>query len=138
MFIQLSSHRQSTTRRTDTSLKRRIKTHWETRKVEQVLQFDSWIKNGKLHRVGDAPAFIRYYKNGNIQNEAWIKNGKYHRIDAPANIEYFVTGEILAEEWFKNDKHHRPGGAPAFISYFQNGQICEVEWYENGKERCVS
>src|SRR3990167_645480 len=106
MFIYLSSHRQSTTRRTDTSLKRRIKTHWETRKVEQVLQFDSWIKNGKLHRVGDAPAFIRYYKNGNIQNEAWIKNGKYHRIDAPANIEYFVTGEILAEEWFKNDKHH--------------------------------
>ncbi len=59
-------------------------------------------ENGKRHRAGDKPAYIRYYENGQVKYEKWRENGKLHRVDKPAYIAYFESGQVRCEEWWEN------------------------------------
>src|SRR3989338_8156290 len=98
MFIQLSSHKQSTnTRRIKISIINR------RRKTESV----EWINDGKVHRTGGAPAYIKYYRNGQIQYKAWCEHGKTHRIYAPAVITYFENGTTNEKRWVEYGKNYR-------------------------------
>src|SRR3990167_4684919 len=111
MFIQLSPHRQSNIRRTNTSITLRL--YKQTQKVISYfvyngqIQKEEWYKNGKYHRIGGAPAIILYYENGRIRDKSWYKNGELHRPGgAPAVILYYENGEILDKSWFKDGKRH--------------------------------
>src|SRR3990167_2668559 len=111
MFIQLSPHRQSNIRRTNTSITLRL--YKQTQKVISYfvyngqIQKEEWFKNGKYHHSGGAPAVVSYFENGTILREAWFKNGKYHSVGgAPAVVSYFTNGEILYKSWFKDGKRH--------------------------------
>ena len=53
-------------------LKKHIKYYHGTKKIYK----EYYTLNGKLHRE-DGPAYIRYYKNGNISNERYCINDKY-------------------------------------------------------------
>src|SRR3989344_549270 len=110
MFIQLSSHRQSTTRQNKRSINRYC--HKQTKKIK--LYFDNDNNNGTGQYISSS------------------KNENYHRVGAPACIIYFKSGNIQYEGWIKNGEYHRPAGAPAVMTYFENGTINEKTWYING------
>ena len=118
-------------------------------------------ERGLLHRDGDKPAYIRYYRNGKIQSMMWYKNGKLHRDgDKPAEIYYhdyifgriayykngklhrdgdkpalmtFIRGKLCSETYYKDDKQHRDGDKPASIVYYSKGKIREKMWLKNNQ-----
>jgi antitoxin component YwqK of YwqJK toxin-antitoxin module len=55
----------------------------------------------KKHRE-DGPAFLHYYKNGNICTESYYINGKLHRKDGPAWIKYDGNRRIEFEDYYLN------------------------------------
>jgi antitoxin component YwqK of YwqJK toxin-antitoxin module len=94
-----------------------------------------WYKNGKLHRDGDLPAYIKYFTTGNVYIKQWFQNDKSHRDeDKPAIISYDKEGNIMSEEWYQNDKLHRPiENGPAWIGYNNDGSIKEEQYYLDDK-----
>lgn len=102
MFIHLYSHKQSNIRRTIKSITQynKIKTQKGITYADyRHIYFIEWYKNGKMHRCDGAPAFIVYFKNGQIRSETWYKDGKKNRPNgAPASIRYFENGQILNME----------------------------------------
>jgi len=92
-----------------------------------------WFKDGQLHREGDKPASIWYFKDGSIDSEHWFKDGEMHREgDKPALISYYEDGSIWRELWFKDGKKHREGDKPAVIGYRKDGSIVREHWYKDG------
>lgn len=155
MFIQISSHKQSTnTRRIKTSImNRRFKTQKEiTYYNNGQIQTEMWYRNGEYHRSGGAPAVIhyfekdidfyrhdgatdaiRYYEDKQIESVEWINDGKVHRTGGtPAYIKYYRNGQIQYKAWCEHGKTHRIY-APAVITYFENGTTNEKRWVEYGK-----
>jgi len=102
MFIHLYSHKQSNIRRTIKSITQynKIKTQKGITYADyRHIYFIQWYKDGKMHRCDGAPAFIAYFKNGQIRREIWYKDGKKNRPNgAPASIRYFENGQILNME----------------------------------------
>jgi len=91
-------------------------------------------ERGLLHREGDLPAKIRYYRNGKIQLMMWYKNGKLHRDgDKPAEI-YYYNYKLERISYYKNGKLHREGDKPAVIGYNKNGKVIRTIWYKYGVE----
>jgi len=108
IFIQLSSHKKTNIHvcleYENTSINQHKKTQIGISYPEnKQIQIISWLKNGKYHRSGGAPAIITYFRSGQIQFIAWYKNGEFNRIDGPAIIA-FENGQLQQEEWFKNGK----------------------------------
>ena len=155
MFIQLSSHKQSTnTRRIKISIiNRRRKTQKEISYYNNgQIQRETWYRDGKYHRHGCAPAVIHYfekdidfychdgdqavityYEDKQIESVEWINDGKVHRTGgAPAYIKYYRNGQIQYKAWCEHGKKHRIY-APAVITYFENGTTNEKRWVEYGK-----
>lgn len=91
--------------------------------------FESYITEGKLHRV-DGPAYILRYPNGAIKQQEWYYNGEKHRENAPAHIEYYNTGQVAGEYWYQNNKLHRIDAA-ALTEYSSDGSISLKEYYRN-------
>ncbi len=125
---------------------------WQTGTYTSFNGTRKWYKNGKCHRDGDKPAFIKadgtreWLKNGTYHrdgdgptiiwadgSQTWLENGKLHRDDGPAIIKADGT-----REWYKKGKLHRDGDEPAVIkadgtqSWYKNGTL---EWYKNGAWR---
>ena len=90
-----------------------------------------WYKNGEKHRE-DGPARIRYYENGNKDEEEWLKDNKTHREDGPAWILYDPNRNNMEERWYLDNKIHREDG-PAKIKYYENGNKKEEWWYKDDK-----
>lgn len=109
---------------------------------------------GEIHRDGDMPAVIWYYRDElnddgshKIMQEKWYKNGELHRDgDMPAHIEYYhdtnpITGtqKISGEEWYKDGELHRYGDLPAGIQYRSQlnddgtQKIIEEAWFKDGE-----
>lgn len=87
---------------------------------------------GKLHREGDLPAELLFYKNGLLKSEKYMLNGKKNRNQAkPAFIKYNKDGQVIYLGYFVNDKFHKIN-EPALIKYHDNGQIEELKYYVNG------
>ena len=85
---------------------------------ENINGYQTWYKNGKIHRDNDLPARITL-----LGNQYWCKNGLQHRgNDLPATI--YTNGTKF---WFKNGLNHRDNDLPAII-YSDGTQI----WYKNG------
>jgi antitoxin component YwqK of YwqJK toxin-antitoxin module len=60
---------------------------------------------------------VKYYSNGNIDFEMYLKNGRLHRDgDLPAVIHYLDTGTMYSEEYYIDGQYHRERGY-AFIRY---------------------
>lgn len=61
-----------------------------------------WERNfdGEYDSIGGEPAFVTYYKNGQVLIQEWYKDGKYHRERGPAFIEYTQDGQVVAEKYF--------------------------------------
>lgn len=58
---------------------------------------------GTLHRE-DGPAFIKYYKNRQIESTLWVMNGLIHRNGGPAYIKYAKDGKIIETNYFIKHK----------------------------------
>mgnify|MGYP002507824257 CR=1 FL=1 len=86
--------------------------------------------NDELHRENE-PAWIEYYKNGNIKSIDYYINGVSHREDGPAIIGYYENGEVRFKTYFINDKIHKEDG-PANIYYNEDGSISDKNYYING------
>lgn len=151
MFINLSSHKQSNSRRISIN-EMFITQHRSQQTQKEILYYENghlkriaWIKNHKYHRPSGAPAVFEYFQNGIIKKMEWHSHGKacrpkelhqlykpssikYRNISAPIAISYFDNGQIQKEEWTKD--HHID--TPALITYFKNGQIEKEEWFING------
>ena len=71
-----------------------------------------WERNfdGEYDSIGDEPAFVTYYENGQVMIQEWYKDGKYHRERGPAFIEYTQDGQVVAEKYFL-DGEEVPGTA---------------------------
>ena len=73
MFILTSSRKKSNIRCTNTFINKHRKTHIEItyHDYNGLIETESWVnKNGELHSI-DAPAYIEYFENGNIERKAW-------------------------------------------------------------------
>lgn len=68
---------------------------------------------GEYDSVGDEPAFVTYYENGQVMTQEWYKDGKYHREAGPAVIEYTQDGQVIAEKYFL-DGEEQSGTASLF------------------------
>lgn len=55
---------------------------------------------GEYDSIGNEPAFVTYYENGQVMIQEWYKDGKYHREGGPAVIEYTEDGRVIAEKYF--------------------------------------
>lgn len=89
---------------------------------------------GELHRIDD-PAFIWYFKDGNVGCEDWYLEGKLHREDGPARIWHYSSGGVESEDWYQHGKLHRENG-PAVVWYHPDGSIQDETWYQHGVEVC--
>ena len=81
-----------------------------------------WIRDGTLHRDGDAPAI--YWPDGSYRS--WWQRGRRHRDgDEPASIatEGARTGG-MCRSWYRHDLLHREWDLPAIE--FQDG--CWMWW----------
>jgi antitoxin component YwqK of YwqJK toxin-antitoxin module len=97
-------------------------------------EYETWAVNNEIHREGDKPAQIEYYENGNKYHEKWLINGQHHREgDKPAQIKYYKNGNKECESWSVNDELHRDGDRPAKIEYYENGNKKYEEWWVNGR-----
>jgi len=94
-----------------------------------IIELDFYIDLGQyvLHRE-DGPAYIRYYRDGNIQYEKWYINGVLHREDGPAIIDYYKNGSIKFEQWYWCGLQHRHDYTKAAASIYANGS-CYYWWY---------
>lgn len=91
-----------------------------------------WIVKGKLHRKGDLPASVRYYKNGNAEVIRFWQNDKPHRPHkkGPAYTKFREDGTKEIEMYIEKDKLHRPISAgPALIKYAKDGITPEEQEY---------
>lgn len=83
-----------------------------------------WYCNGKFHRDGDKPAFIKFFNAKSQPKKQWFYHGLFHRDgDKPA----FICRSGL-QIWLQFDNIHRDGGKPALID--KNGPL---KWYTDGK-----
>lgn len=80
------------------------------------------------HRIEywDEDRTIKYY-------EHWKLDGKYHRDNSPAYIRYYKTGDIRYKEYYQNGEYHNLKG-PAAIFYSRDGNICAEYYYIEGVE----
>jgi len=53
-----------------------------------------------MHRTGDKPGLIKYYKSGELQMEVYFNKGKLHRYEGFARIVYDKNGNILTANKF--------------------------------------
>lgn len=68
---------------------------------------------GEYDSIGDVPAFVTYYENGQVMTQEWYKDGKYHRERGPAVIEYAQDGQVKAEKYYL-DGEEVPGTRSLF------------------------
>jgi hypothetical protein len=67
------------------------------------IQLEEWFFFGQQGRkTEDLPSSIRYYENGNKQQEIWYDGGVRHRYGEPAFIEYSELGDIIGESYYIN------------------------------------
>lgn len=59
------------------------------------LPMNIMVDNCLIHRSGNKPGFIKYYKTGEIQIETYFNRGKVHRYEGYARIMYDKLGNIL-------------------------------------------
>lgn len=119
-----------------------------------------WHKNGRLHREGGKPAFIReeaikypgtdvvvyrkliqeWYRNGLMSRDGDLptEQGEIFKFDRDTGL---LTEETFYKKWYKGDGvFHRDNGKPAFIrkvvsTSINNKEVTSVEkqWFNNGK-----
>lgn len=90
-----------------------------------------WYKNGKLHDIGDKPAFeSTLYGFGTvIKIYKWYKNGLNCRDEGPAIVKTYNDECIFYEEYISSlHGLHRDDG-PAII----DSRMMHIEWYYQGK-----
>jgi len=95
-----------------------------------------YYENDRLHREGDKPASIYYFKNGTVESEVYFLNGNIHRDgDKPAMIYYNENGYIESESYHINDRCCRDGDKPAIIQYYpsESGENIKCVIYKNNK-----
>lgn len=68
---------------------------------------------GEYDSIGDVPAFVTHYENGQVMTREWYKDGKYHRKRGPAVIEYTEDGRVKAEKYYL-DGEEVPGTRSLF------------------------
>lgn len=119
-----------------------ISYHKSTNIVESV----TVKRNGKLHNI-ELPAYIEYYKNGNVRIIAYYLEGEMCESFTslpngnPAYLEYYKNGNIQYIEYYYGNEMYRPPITlqdktifkPAMISYYKNGNIRYEQFsdYEN-------
>lgn len=83
-----------------------------------------WVRNGKIDREDDEPAFVKYHKNGSLDIEIWFQNDKIHREnDSPAVRKYHYNSINVEEErWFLNGDLFRKNN-PNTVIYNENGVV---------------
>jgi hypothetical protein len=88
-----------------------------------------WKENGKVHRDGDLPAVIEYYRDGSLKALRYFNHNNKHRIGGPQLIKFYEDGGVQIEAYYENNKRYRADG-PAYIAYFPNGNFEEISWYD--------
>jgi antitoxin component YwqK of YwqJK toxin-antitoxin module len=68
-------------------------------RIIAVKYFDN---DGKLHRE-NGPAFIYFYKSGELLQEKYYFHGIRHRKDDYQSISYYPNGNIWKLEYYEND-----------------------------------
>ena len=70
-----------------------------------------WFRDGRSHREGDHPAWIRYSVSGTIKIQCWYRDGRIYREgDHPAWIQYSECGTITAQCWCRDGQQYRSIG----------------------------
>lgn len=95
-----------------------------------------WYIDGKLGRLDDLPASVRYYEDGSIRESYWYINGIKSRLDdKPTSESFYENGKIYHRKWRVNGLKHRDNDLPALLIYDKiDGSIIESRWYINGKK----
>ncbi len=84
---------------------------------------ERYYRYNKLHRNGDKPAEIYYFKNGNIRHQVYYRYGLLHRNDdKPAIVINFPNGNIGYEEYCRDGIAFREGG-PINITYYKDSCV---------------
>ena len=90
-------------------------------------------EKGLLHREGDLPSILCFFKSGTLKSEKYCINGQKHREDnKPAYIKYNKNGDVIYIAYYKNDKLHNDTDA-ALLKYYDNGILQEEKHCLNGQ-----
>ena len=78
----------------------------------------------------------KYHDDGGVKSEEYLKNGKRHRDgDKPAFVRYNKDGGVHFKEYYKDGKKHRDGDKPAAVWYNEDGGVHFKEYYKDGSVR---
>jgi len=102
------------------------------------------INKEEVLHCEDGPAFLVFFKHGQVNYKEYYLNGVLHREDGPAKITYSKNGRVIFQTYFINGIAHRDSG-PAFIycdefgkfkkeQYWLNGECVLESYYQNCKE----
>lgn len=99
-----------------------------------VAVMETWMIDGRPHRIA-GPAYIeRDPDTGVVTAERWCCHDVAHREDGPAEIgRDGATGQTITENWYCDGRRHRDG-EPAQIVYDETGKIAWVRWFVHGRE----
>lgn len=64
--------------------------------------YEYWRLDDKLHRE-NGPAYIHYYKNGNIHYQQYCLNGQLHNLKGPAFVFYNKDGTVSDKHYYINN-----------------------------------
>ena len=77
--------------------------------VDGGVKYEYYYKDGRVHRDGDKPAWVRYYEDGGVKYEYYYKDGRLHRDeDKPARVWYHDDGSIRAKSHYKDGQMYTP------------------------------
>lgn len=84
--------------------------------------------NGKLHRDGDEPAFVRYPPKS-IETD-YYNEGVLHRDGGPASVKVNQETDVkMHESWWHTGERHRVGDEPALIERDPHSKVIVREEY---------
>ncbi len=69
----------------------------------------------KKNDIREKPAYLQYYKNGNMQKMIHYVNGKIHCENRPAIMCYNINGKLRAEYYLSHNQLNRSNGASVII-----------------------
>ena len=105
-----------------------------------VVQFDKetgclvcmvWYRNGKEHREGGKPSYVKFYPDGRVEIERWfVSNVPYRENGEPTTITYHPCGGVKMMLWRGDGRLCED--LPSVVSYYPSGALASQEWHDEG------
>lgn len=94
---------------------------------------EEYCINGDCHRL-DGPALIQYDADGDVEVEAWYQDGVMHRDgDKPTEINYYKD-EITSVEYRRYGIRHRTTGPQTIYYVCCSDEVRECKYWKNGDD----